>query len=101
VKRRYILTPDLKASPEWFKTATFAGNFDCDYYYPPIDVTSTCVRSSDGYHNEQMNSTDNIGVFDDLTQATTAGNFAFTTKSANGLSSEDFVTEYGTWKNDY
>jgi len=99
------LTPDLKASPEWFKTADFEANFKCDYYYPPIDVVSTCVRSSDGYHNEQMNSTDNIGVFDDLTQATTNGDFEFTTKSttANGLWEEDFVTEYknSTWKNDY
>ena len=46
-----------------------------------------------------MNSTDNIDVFDDLTEETT---LTFTAKSTNNdLFNDDFVTDYTTFSNDY
>lgn len=58
------------ASPEWFKDDDFENNLNCYIYYPSdISDLASCVTSSDGYTNEQMNDpVDHIHPLEEYTE---------------------------------
>jgi len=80
----------LKASKEWFETATFSNNFDCEIYYQP-DLTADCLATEDGYINTNMY--DNLDptyynmIEDGSSEAVSWAN------QANSFSSYPFISE--------
>ena len=108
IRNRFLLNPDLQASPEWFKNSLFTNSLDCDLYYPKTEVADVCAGvSENGLSNLYLGplspSPTNLDPFnsghmgeDCLSNLATAWS-----KKDNSFTNKPFVNDYNVFWPEY